>query len=184
MSWYDDDPAEWTRLSKKLIHLVDIIITRLEESETPTTYITLSTKEGIMANYQLNANDSVVVTITDTDSVTGLPVSVDPGSVTAVLSSATDSVVSNTDGTYTIVSGTTLGTGNTLTVNATVGGVSSAPAVGTYDVVADVVSGNPTTLSVTFGTETAPAAVVAAASVIPTGMVAGQINPVTGLVNP
>ena len=139
----------------------------LEHEVHPRYTLTLTTKEGLMANYQLNAGDSVVVTIADTDTVTGLAVTPDAGSVTAVLSSTTDTIVVDPSGTFvTITSGSTLTTGNTVTVNATVGGVASTPAVGTYDVVAAVVPANPTALSVTFGTETAPAP---AAAVLPAG---------------
>ena len=154
-----------------------------------------------MADFQLNAGDSVVVTVTDTDNVTGAAVTPDAGSVTAVLSSTTDTIVDNTDGTFTITAGATAGLGNTVTVNATVGGVASASAVGTYDVVANVTP-DATTLAVTFGTESAPAAPVASAQAVnqsnpaitadTVGVIngvdygpgAGQTNPVTGLVNP
>lgn len=133
-----------------------------------------------MANYPLNAGDSVVATIADNDAVTGAVVTPDAGSVTAVLSSATDTVVVDPSGTFaTITAGTALGTNNTVTVNATVGGVASATAVGTYDVVA--AAADATTLSVTFGTESAPAAPAPASN---TGTGAGQVNPVTGLINP
>jgi hypothetical protein len=110
-----------------------------------------------MSNFQLNAGDSVVVTVTDTDTVTGAAVPTDAGSVTVVLGSSTDTVVANSDGTYTVTAGTTLGTSNSVTVNATVGGVASSSVVAYYDVVADVVTVNPTSLSVSFGTESAPA---------------------------
>jgi len=119
--------------------------------------LTLTIKGTKMANYQLNAGDSVVDTISDTDNVTGAAVAVDAGSVTAVLSSTTDTVVVDPSGTFaTITAGTTVGVGNTVTVNATVGGVASAPFVGTYDVVAAVVVPDATTLSGTFGTESGP----------------------------
>ena len=108
-----------------------------------------------MSNYQLNAGDSVVVTVTDTDDVTGLPVTPDAGSVTAVLSSTTDTISAHADGTYTITAGPVTDTGNTVTVNATAGGVASKAGVGTYDVVPAVVPAT-TTLSVSFGTESAP----------------------------
>ena len=136
-----------------------------------------------MANFQLNAGDSVVVTVTDTDAVTGAAVTPDGGSVTVVLSSTTDTLNTNGDGTYTITAGATPVTGNTVTVSAKVGGVASKDAVGTYDVVPAVVAPNPTTLAVSFGTATAPAAAPVATAPA-TGLVAGQINPATGLVNP
>ena len=113
-----------------------------------------------MANYQLNAGDSVVITVTDTDDVTDDVVVPDAGSVTAVLSSTTDSIVDNADGTFTITAGSVASTDNTVTTNATVGGVASKPGVGTYDVVVTVA--DTTTLSVAFGTETAPVSPVAA----------------------
>lgn len=144
------------------------------------TRITLSTKEGIMSDYQLNAGDSVVVTITDTDDVTGAVVTPDAGSVTAVLSSSTDTVVVDPSGAFaTITAGDVASVGNTVTVNAAVGGVASTSAVGTYDVVA-VTPPPPdaTSLSLSFGTETAPP--TTGPSV---GTAAGEINPVTGQVN-
>lgn len=182
-----------------------------------------------MANYQLNAGDSVVVTITDTDNVTGVEVVPDTGSVTAVLSSATDTIVVDPSGAFaTITANSAISTSNTVTVNGTVGGVASKAFVGTYDVIGVAATGNATTLSGTFGTETGPtgtttpltaaqlsalsaaglsftafpltaaqlialsAAGVPASSVtvasgapaIDYGPGAGQINPLTGLVNP
>lgn len=192
MSWYESTGEDWDRLARKLTRLVDLIIGRLESSETSATILHLTIKGTEMANYQLNAGDSVVVTVTDTDAVTGAVVKPD-AFPSVVLSSATDSVVANTDGTYTITAGTTLGTGNTLTVNATVGGVASTPAVGTYDVVPAVVGADATTLVVTFGTETAPFPAPAVAPAPPLnagnrpvtgGGVAGQVDLATGLVNP
>ena len=152
------------KLMRKLIRLADLFIARLESSPQDPTTLTL-TIEGIeMANYQLNAGDSVVVTLTDTDNVTGAVVVPDAGSVTAVLSSSTDSIVANADGTYTITAGSVASTDNTVTANATVGGVASTAGVGTYDVVPAVVTPDATTLNVTFGTETAPAAPAAPAA--------------------
>jgi hypothetical protein len=152
-------PADkvWDELAHKLIHLVDLIIATLETSETSGTVLHLTIKGQDMANYQLIAVNSVVVTVTDNDAVTGAVVTPDAGTVSALLSSTTDTVTPNPDGTFTITAGATVGTGNTVTVNATVGGVASAPAVGTYDVVAVAVP-DATTLSVAFGTEAAPAA--------------------------
>ena len=114
-----------------------------------------------MADFQLNAGDSAVVTVTDTDDVTGDVVTPDAGSVTAVLSSTTDTIVENSDGTFTLTAGATDvdSVGNTVTVNATVNGNASAPGVGTYDVIATVVPPpDATTLTVAFGAETPPAA--------------------------
>jgi len=127
------------------------------------TELSLTTKGPNMtvipvSNYPLAAGDSVVVTVVDTDVVTGLPVTPDAGSVTAVLSSTTDTVVVDPTGTFaTITAGTVEGTGNTVTVNASYKGALSTPVTGTYDVVAAVVSGDATALSVSFGTETPPA---------------------------
>lgn len=120
-----------------------------------------------MADFQLNAGDSVVVTVTDTDDVTGAVVVPDAGSTTVVSSNSSDTVTANADGTFTLTAGASdVGSvGNTVTANATVGGVASNPGVGTYDVIA-VTPPPPdtTTLSVAFGTETPPAAPVAAAA--------------------
>lgn len=129
-----------------------------------------------MANYQLNAGDSVVVTITDTDDVTGDVVTPDAGSVVVTLSSATDSATANADGTYTLTAGAVEGVGNTFTVAATVNGNASTPGVGTYDVVATVAP-DATSLSVSFGTETAPAAATSAPAVAATNrpVVAGAV---------
>ena len=178
-------------LMRKLIRLADLFIARLTSESTTTLAITIQGEP--MANYQLNAGDSVVLTVADNDSVTGAVVTPDAGSVSVVLSSTTDTVTPNADGTYTIVAGATLGTGNTATVNATVGGVASTKAVGTYDVVAAVVEPDATTLSVSFGTESAPASTtvssvgpgtVGVVNGVDYGRGAGQTNPVTGLVNP
>ena len=177
MRHHEDDDRLWEELAHKLIRVIELIIARLE-SESATT-LSLTIQGEPMANYPLNAGDTVVVTVTDTDAVTGAVGTPDAGSVTAVLSSSTDTIVANADGTFTVTAGTTTGTGNTVTANATVGGVASASAVGTYDVVA--AAADATTLSVSFGTESAPAAPAPASNV---GTGAGQINPVTGLVNP
>ena len=193
MRHHEDDDRLWEELAHKVIHWLDLIIARLESEST--TSLTISIQGEPMADFQLNAGDSVVVTVTDTDNVTGAAVTPDAGSVTAVLSSTTDTIVDNTDGTFTITAGATAGLGNTVTVNATVGGVASASAVGTYDVVANVAP-DATTLAVTFGTESAAVASAQAAAPAITaatvgvingvdyGPGAGQTNPVTGLVNP
>jgi hypothetical protein len=157
-----------TKFVERFTRFIDVLIEQLT-SETPATTLHLTTKGIIMANYQLNAGDSVVITITDTDDVTGSPVTPDAGSVTAVLSSSTDTIVVDPSGTFaTITAGETLGTNNTVTVNATVGGVASTPAVGNYDVVADVVP-DATSLGVTFGTESAPSGTATADELDATG---------------
>lgn len=181
----------WDQLILRITRLVELVIARLESSEASTT-LHLTIKGQDMANYQLNAGDSVVVTVTDTDNVTGAVVVADAGSVSAVLTSTTDILTANADGTFSITAGATKGTGNTVTVSATVGGAASTAAVGTYDVVGPT-AGNATTLSVAFGTETGPGAVFPGA-VFPgspveappsnVGTGAGQINAITGLVNP
>jgi hypothetical protein len=226
MRHHEDDDRLWEELAHKLIRVIELIIARLESESATTLHLTIKGTE--MANYPLNAGDTVVVTLTDTDNVTGAVVVPDAGSVTVVLSSSTDTITANADGTYTITAGTSTGSGNTVTANGTVGGVASAAGVGTYDVVPAVVSSDATTIAVTFGTESGPtatttplsaaqlaalsaasvpftaypltAAQVAAlaaagvpASPVPgfpaapaanVGVGAGQINPVTGLVNP
>lgn len=157
----------------------DVLRKTLAEAASGTTlhlYAEGDPMTIISPNFQLNAGDSVVVTITDTDDVSGLPVTPDAGSVTAVLSSATDTVAVDPSGTFlTLTAGTTEGVGNTVTVEATVGGVASKQAVGTYDVIADVVPPDATSLSLSFGTETAPAA--ADGSAVPPGFV---VNEATG----
>lgn len=129
-----------------------------------------------MANEQINAGDSIVATLTVTDDETGDVVSPDAGSITTSLSESTDSVVDNGDGTFTLSVGSTLSTGNTLTVNGTVNGVAFAAAVGTYDVVADVTPPDTFTGTLSFGTETAPTG-VAASSVVE------EVAPVTNRPN-
>lgn len=114
-----------------------------------------------MANYPLNAGDSVTVTLTVIDDETGNIVTPDAGSVVAVLSDTTETVVDNGDGTFTLTAGSFLATGNTLTVNGTVNGVAFAAAVGTYDVDADVTPPDTFTGTLTFGTEVAPSGVAA-----------------------
>ena len=163
---------------EELIHLgIKALRKYLAETSPVSTALSLTIKGTEMNNYQLNAGDSVDVTITDTDAVTGLVVTPDAGSLTAVLSSSTDSVSLDPTGGLgaTITAGTTLSTGNTITVNATVNGVASTPAVGTYDVVASVVSPDATNLSVSFGTEAGPNPLV------PSPLFSGthQVNPLT-----
>ena len=151
----------WDILLRKVIRLVDLVIARLESLTKTALSITIEGEP--MANFPLDAGDSVVLTVTDTDDVTGDVVTPDAGSVSAVLSSATDTIVVNADGSFTLTAGAAASTGNTVTVEATVGGVPSTPGVGTYDVVG-VTPPPPdsTTLSVSFGTETAPVAPAAA----------------------
>jgi hypothetical protein len=144
---------------EELLHLsIKALKKYLSETPTVKSALHLTIKGNQMANYQLNAGDSVVVTITDTDDATGLAVTIDASSVTAVLSSSTDSVVIDPSGTFlTITAGATPGTGNTVTVNATSDTAPSTSVVGTYDVVADVVTSDQTSLSLSFGTEVNPA---------------------------
>ena len=117
-------------------------------------------KGELMANYPLNTLDSVVVSLTATDDVTGLAVTIDPGSVVAVLSNPGDSVVVDPSGTFlTITAGGSASTGNTVTITGTVNGVASGPVggyVGTYDDVVAVTPPDATTLSATFSIESAP----------------------------
>jgi hypothetical protein len=194
---YDNGYDEYWVIPEEVETLIRLGIKALTKylAEPDRCTLTLSTKEGIMSNYQLNANDSVVVTITDTDDVTGEVVIPDVGSVTAVLSNANDSVVVDPSGTFlTLTAAGATSSDNTLTVNATVLGVPAGPAggaVGTYDVVADVVPPPAsTTLALSFGTETSPAAAapdgvdISAFVGNGVGTGAGQINPTTGLVNP
>jgi hypothetical protein len=73
----------------------------------------------------------------------------------------------------TLTAGSVDGLGNTVTVNATVGGVSSVPWTGTYDVVANVVTPDSTTLSGTFGTEEAPVATDGSGELLTNGQALG-----------
>jgi hypothetical protein len=142
----------WEKLAHRLIHLIDLVIDRLE---TKSTTLSVTIQGEPMANAQINEGNTEVLTLTDTDDVTGAVVTPDPGSVSAVLSSTTDTLTVNADGTFTLTAGSVASVGNTVTFGATVGGVASKDAVGTYDVLVDVPPApNPTTLSVTFGTET------------------------------
>jgi hypothetical protein len=158
VTWRD----EWNEVHE-LREFLRLVIRALEKYlNIPTTKLHLHLGDKEMYNYQLNEGDSVVVTVTDTDDVTGSTVTPDAGSVAFVLSNTSDSAVLNADGTITLTSGTTLGTGNTITVSATVGGVASSDAVGTYDVVAAVVTSDATTLTLSFGTESAPTSLLEA----------------------
>lgn len=159
-----EDEELWGRALRRLIRLLDLIIAKLEHESATTLKLTIEGEP--MANFQLNALDSVVVTITDTDDVTGDAVTPDSGSVTAVLSNPNDFVVVDPTGAFlTITAAGATSTGNTVTVNATVNGVPSGPeggAVGTYDVVADVVPPpDSNTITLTFGDEVAPSGVAA-----------------------
>lgn len=158
------------RRDRELFHeLLELGVKTLKKylAEGSATRLTLSI-EGIKMtssnpDYQLTLGDNVVVTITATDDVTGAAVTPDPGSVTASLSNPADSVVVDPSGTFlTINAGSTPLTGNTVTVNATVNGIASAPAVGVYDDVAAAVPPDATSLSLSFGTESAPVAAAAA----------------------
>ena len=156
---HHDGEEVWEKVGHALLRLLDLVLDRLE-----ATSLSLTTKEGPMANFPLNAGDSVVVTISDTDDVTGAAVTPDAGSVTAELSNTEDSVVVDPSGAFlTLTAGATASTGNTVTVSATVNGLASTPGVGTYDVIA--VTPDTTTVSLTFGTETPPAPAPAAAEV-------------------
>lgn len=128
-------------------------------------------------DYPLNAGDSVKVDLAYADDVTGEAVTPDAGSVLAELSSSSDTVLVDESQTFlTITAGDVVGDGNTVTVTGTVGGVASTPWVGTYDVVADVVTPpDPTTITGTFETETTPTGAT------PDDETAGQVfNQVTG----
>ena len=97
---HNHDERLLAKLLRELIRLVEDIIARLEASETLNGYLII---QGVpMANYQLNAGDSVTVTLVVADDETGDVVTPDAGSVTAVLSDSTDSVVDNGDGTFTL----------------------------------------------------------------------------------
>jgi len=157
---HHDGDEIWEKVGHALLRLLDLLLDRLE-----ATSLSLTTKEGPMANFPLNAGDSVVVTIADTDDVTGAVVTPDAGSVTAVLSNTADSVVVDPSGAFaTLTAGATASTDNTLTVNATVNGNASKPGVGTYDVVVVTPPPDATTVSLTFGTETPPAPAATAAA--------------------
>lgn len=152
----------------------------------PRYTLHLRTGESVNdSNYQLNEGDSVVITLTITDDQTGATVTADPGSVTAVTTESSDTVVVDPSGTFvTLTAGSTASTGQLLTVNATVGGAAVGPtggAVFTYDVVV-VTPPTPTyTLTLSAGAETAPAAPAPTAPVVGTEI--GQVNPTTGQLN-
>lgn len=149
--------------STLLRDLLKAVLKLVRDLEAALQYLTDgppgTTLQGdLMANQQMNTGDSIIVTITDTEDATGLPATIDPGSLTASLSDTTDSAVVNADGTVTLTAGPTLATSKTITVSATVAGVASHDWVGTYDVIAPVVEPTSTTLAGTFAAtgETAP----------------------------
>jgi hypothetical protein len=170
-----EEVIEWTADPHEVKELITLGIKALKKylAQKPPAHPT-TLKGSIMANYQLTEGDSVVITLTDTDDVTGEAVIIDPGSVTAELSDLSDSVVVDPSGTFlTLTAGSVDGLGNTVTVNATVGGVSSVPWTGTYDVVANVVTPDSTTLSGTFGTEEAPVATDGSGELLTNGQALG-----------
>jgi hypothetical protein len=142
---------------RELLHAVLDLIRDLRNALKK--YLAHTTLQGdLMANYQLTTDDSVVITLTDTDDVTGDVVTPDTGSVVATLSDTTDTAVVDPSGSFVTLTGSgSVATGKTITVAATVGGVASTPFVGTYDVVdAVVTTPDPTTLTGLFGIESAP----------------------------
>lgn len=173
---HDEDEDLWERLAQKLIRLLDLVIARLEIDLSHST-LTLTIEGAPMADYQLNQGDTVVVTIVDTDDVTGDVVTPDAGSVSVQLSpnASSSTVVLDESETFaTITAGPTASVGDAINVSATFDGVDSTPAVGTFDVVAAVVPPpDATTLSVSFGTE-APAASVSPVDENPTAATATE----------
>ena len=168
-----EEKATFRDLLRALLELTHDLIKALKKylAETPSSATTI--RGDLMANYQLNTGDSVVVSLTYADSVTGAVVTPDASSVTAVLSASTDTVVVDPSQSFaTITGGTTVGVGNTVTVNGTVNGVASTAWIGTYDDVAAVVAPDATAITGTFGTESAPT------NPVPT------VNPATGLPYP
>jgi hypothetical protein len=142
---------------RELLHAVLDLIRDLRNALKK--YLAHTTLQGdLMANYQLTTDDSVVITLTDTDDVTGDVVTPDTGSVVATLSDTTDTAAVDPSGSFVTLTGSgSVATGKTITVAATVGGVASTPFVGTYDVVdAVVTTPDPTTLTGLFGIESAP----------------------------
>lgn len=127
-------------------------------AESPSV-IHLTIQGVTMSDYQLNQGDTVVVTITDTDEVTGNVVTPDPGSVSASISpnASSSTVVVDPSGAFaTVTAGPSESVGDVLTVTATVGGVASTPASGSFDVVA-APPPDATALSLSFGTEASSA---------------------------
>jgi hypothetical protein len=142
---------------RELLHAVLDLIRDLRNALKK--YLAHTTLQGdLMANYQLTTDDSVVITLTDTDDVTGDVVTPDTGSVVATLSDTTDTAVVDPSGSFVTLTGSgSVATGKTITVAATVWGVASTPFVGTYDVVDAVdTTADPTTLTGLFGIESAP----------------------------
>jgi hypothetical protein len=142
---------------RELLHAVLDLIRDLRNALKK--YLAHTTLQGdLMANYQLTTDDSVVITLTDTDDVTGDVVTPDTGSVVATLSDTTDTAVVDPSGSFVTLTGSgSVATGKTITVAAEVWGVASTPFVGTYDVVDAVdTTADPTTLTGLFGIESAP----------------------------
>jgi hypothetical protein len=142
---------------RELLHAVLDLIRDLRNALKK--YLAHTTLQGdLMANYQLTTDDSVVITLTDTDDVTGDVVTPDTGSVVATLSDTTDTAVVDPSGSFVTLTGSgSVATGKTITVAADVRGVASTPFVGTYDVVDTVdTTADPTTLTGLFGIESAP----------------------------
>jgi hypothetical protein len=142
---------------RELLHAVLDLIRDLRNALKK--YLAHTTLQGdLMANYQLTTDDSVVITLTDTDDVTGDVVTPDTGSVVATLSDTTDTAMVDPSGSFVTLTGSgSVATGKTITVTAEVWGVASTPFVGTYDVVdAVVTTPDPTTLTGLFGIESAP----------------------------
>jgi hypothetical protein len=152
--WDHEEKATLRELFSALLNLVHLASKALQKYLTETQTVSTTLKGDLPMNYQLNTQDTVVVTLSDTNDATGAVVTIDPGSITAVSSDPSDTVTVNADGTVTLTAGPNLATGKTVTVNATTGGVASKPWVGTYDVIAATAAG--TTLSGTFGTEVGP----------------------------
>jgi len=144
-----------------LTELLILALLKYLDDVSPTNATTI--KGNLMSDYPLTASDSVVVSLTAADNVTGAAVAIDPGSVSVSLSNPGDTFSVDASGTFlTIFAGATLGTGFTVTVNGTVGGIVSDPWVGTYDVVAGTVTPDATTITGTFGTEVGPTSIVGA----------------------
>ncbi len=126
----------WLRRAlRELIHLLDVIIARLE-SEVAATTITLTVRGAPMTispttPYPATEGVPFFVEIVVTDNVTGDVDTPDAGSVTAVSSDPGDVVVVDPSETFaTVTPSNAINTDQTLTVNATVGGVACGPAGG------------------------------------------------------
>jgi hypothetical protein len=164
-------------LVKELRELVRLAIKILKKYAAEFTNLT--TIEGdLMSDYPLTVLDSVVVTLAYTDDVSGDAVTPDAGSVAVALSNApADSVVLDESQTFcTLTAGPSPVAGNTITVTGTVGGIASTPWVGVYDVVA-AAPPDATTITGTFGSETVPSFVDAAAAEAPAFTPGGAGDP-------